>query len=330
MLKRIALGGLAMVGLFVAGVLAFNWSGFAAPHGDGRIKLLSHRGVHQTFDHAGVENDTCTATRILPPTHDFIENTLPSMAAAFDAGADVVELDVHLTPDKEFAVIHDWTLDCRTDGKGVTQDTPMPVIRTLDAGYGYTADGGKTFPLRGEGVGLIPTLPEVFAHFPHKSFLINFKSRRAEEGEALGALIAAHPEWRDNVWASYGGAEPTFASLHDIEGLRGYSPKSAMGCLVDYELSGWTSLVPKSCRNTIVVAPSNFTWAIWGWPHAFTRRLEKVGSSVILLGPYEKGDNGTGGIDSLEQLRAVPDRFAGYVWTNRIELIGPALRTQGR
>ena len=38
------------------------------------------------------------------------------MRAAFDSGADVVELDVHLTPDGKFAVFHDWTLDCRTDG----------------------------------------------------------------------------------------------------------------------------------------------------------------------------------------------------------------------
>ncbi len=116
------------------------------PHGDGHIKLLAHRGVHQTFSHAGLKNDTCTAERINPPTHDFIENTLPSMEAAFAAGADVVELDVHLTPEKTFAVMHDWTVDCRTEGKGVTEELGIAYLKTLDLGYGYTADGGKTFP----------------------------------------------------------------------------------------------------------------------------------------------------------------------------------------
>ena len=47
---------------------------------------------------------------------------------------------------------------------------------------------------------------------------------------------------------------------------------------------------------------------------------------MILLGPYESGDPGTAGIDTLEQLAQVPDGFVGYLWTNRIELIGPAWR----
>jgi glycerophosphoryl diester phosphodiesterase len=58
--------------------------------------------------------------------------------------------------------------------------------------------------------------------------------------------------------------------------------------------------------------------------------MEEAGSIVILVGPFEDGDIGTSGIDSLEQLKAVPRDFAGYVWTNRIELIGPELRRQGR
>jgi glycerophosphoryl diester phosphodiesterase len=41
------------------------------------------------------------------PTHGFIENTIPSMQAAVAAGAQVIELDVHLTPDNVFAVFHD-------------------------------------------------------------------------------------------------------------------------------------------------------------------------------------------------------------------------------
>jgi glycerophosphoryl diester phosphodiesterase len=321
------LGGLVVV--FVAIVL-YNASWFESPHGDGHIKLLAHRGVHQTFPKAGVANDTCTADRINPPTHDFIENTLPAMEAAFAAGADVVELDVHLTPDKAFAVIHDWTVDCRTEGKGVTEQLDMAYLKTLDIGYGYTADGGKTFPLRGKGVGLMPTLDEVLARFPDRHFLINFKSRRAEEGEALAQLIAAHPEWRNAIWGSYGGGEPTDKSIALIDGLRGYTGKSMMKCVLDYELAGWTGIVPNSCRNTIVVVPSNFAWAVWGWPHKFTRRMEEAGSTVILLGPLDPSDIGSTGIDSLDDIRQIPDGFAGYVWTNRIELIGPELRKQGR
>lgn len=57
--------------------------------------------------------------------------------------------------------------------------------------------------------------------------------------------------------------------------------------------------------------------------HAF---LAQAGSEVILLGPYTSGDPGTAGIDTPELLAQAPDDFAGYIWTNRIETIGPLAR----
>src|SRR5918994_865281 len=84
--------------------------------------LLAHRGLAQTYPATGLTATTCTAARIFPPEHSLIENTLPSMRAAFAAGADIVELDVHPTTDGPIAVFHDWTLDCRTDGRGVTRE----------------------------------------------------------------------------------------------------------------------------------------------------------------------------------------------------------------
>ena len=69
--------------------------------------------------------------------------------------------------------------------------------------------------------------------------------------------------------------------------------------------------------------PSNYAWAVWGWPHKFTRRMEQAGSTVILLGPLDLKDVGSTGIDSLDDIKQIPEGFAGYVWTNRIELIAP-------
>jgi glycerophosphoryl diester phosphodiesterase len=205
--------------------------------GDGAIKLIAHCGVHQAFPMHGVESDTCTASLIYLPKHEFIENTLPFMEAAFAAGADAVELDVHLTPDKQFAVMHDWTVDCRTDGTGVTEELEMAYLIALDVGYGYTADGGGTFPLRGKGVGLMPTLTEVLERLPDRKFLINFKSTRPEEGEALARLVAERPEWRGAIWGSYGGAAPTEKSIGLIDNLPGYTGRSMRTCVVDYELT---------------------------------------------------------------------------------------------
>ncbi|MDP2798887.1 MAG: glycerophosphodiester phosphodiesterase family protein, partial [Deltaproteobacteria bacterium] len=46
------------------------------------------------------------------------ENTLLSIRRAMDIGVDAVEIDVHLTKDKEVVVIHDSTVDRTTNGKG--------------------------------------------------------------------------------------------------------------------------------------------------------------------------------------------------------------------
>ncbi|MCU0729889.1 MAG: hypothetical protein MUF41_07320, partial [Sphingopyxis sp.] len=164
-------------------------SSWFAPSPQGEAVLLAHRGVHQLYDRTGLGPNDCTATRMLPSGHRLIENTLPSMRASFAAGADMLELDVHPTTDGEFAVFHDWTLECRTNGRGVTREASMATLRTLDVGYGYTADGGRTYPLRGSGVGMMPTLSEVLAAFPERKFLINFKSRWRDEGRMLSAYL---------------------------------------------------------------------------------------------------------------------------------------------
>ena len=62
--------------------------------------FLAHRGLAQTFNIEKVEWDTNTAVIIHKPEHPFIENTIPSMKAAFDYKANIVEFDVRLSKDK--------------------------------------------------------------------------------------------------------------------------------------------------------------------------------------------------------------------------------------
>lgn len=318
MLKKI----LIILLVIIAALWLRNTSVFTPPQSDGPLRFISHRGVHQTYHREDLERDTCTAMRIYPPTHEFIENTLPSMHAAFEAGAEIVEIDVHLTPDGEFAVFHDWTLECRTEAEGQTNETPMSLIRTLDAGYGYTADGGETFPLRGKGVGMIKSLPEVLDAFPDRKFLINFKSRRAVEGRMLAEMLEENPRWRGQVWGVYGAPIPSEALVARIPDMLYFTKGSAKSCLKDYALIGWSGIVPKSCHNTLVPAPIDYAPFLWGWPRAFEARMNAAGSTVLIFGTVGSGDEGTPGIDTPEQLRKVPKGFGGYVWTDRIETVG--------
>lgn len=88
----------------------------------------------------------------------------------------------------------------------------MAELRALDVGYGYSADG-KTFPFRGMGIGLLPTLNEVFEAFPNGSFLINFKSQRADEGEALAQMLIDDPSLRLACLGSMAGRSRPMSCL---------------------------------------------------------------------------------------------------------------------
>lgn len=122
-MKKIILVTIVLFILLWAGNTSLFYS-----HGNESYKFVAHRGVHQTFDHQGLESDSCTADLIRKSDHAFLENTIPSMRQAFAKGAQVIEFDVHLTKDNKLAVFHDWTLDCRTDGSGKVRDHDMPYL----------------------------------------------------------------------------------------------------------------------------------------------------------------------------------------------------------
>jgi glycerophosphoryl diester phosphodiesterase len=311
---------LIFLGLLLVFVYFNNASWLATPPAHGPL-LLAHRGMSQTFDLAGIGNDTDTSKRIHPPEHPYLENTIASMEAAFARGADVVEFDIHPTTDGHFAVFHDWILDYRTDGKGVTREHSLEELQRLDIGYGYSADGGKTFPFRGKGIGLIPSLDEVLAKFPDKSFLIHIKGNDPEEGRKLAATLKALPESSQSLLAVYGGDRPIGTLRQELPELRTMSMATLKKGLLSYFAIGWTGYVPESCRGTQIHIPEKYAPFAWGWPNRFLSRMEKAGTRVILVAG--EGDF-SAGFDQVEDLKRLPEDYRGGIWTNRIDRIAPA------
>jgi glycerophosphoryl diester phosphodiesterase len=316
--RRIALAIL----LTALAALYLNNASWLAPAPAGEARLLAHRGVHQAYGREGLERDDCTAIRMGPPTHPFLENTIPSMRAAFAAGAGMVEIDIHPTTDGEFAVFHDWTLDCRTEGRGVTRDASMPYLRTLDLGYGYTHDGGRTFPFRGRGVGMMPTLAEVLRAFPDRQFLINIKSRDVNEADLLIAYLRARGLPTDERLMVYGHERPVDRLLSLAPEARGFARSRVKICALRYLALGWSGYLPTACRRGFIAVPVNLRWVVWGWPNRFLQRMRDADVTVIITGPY--GSGGTPGLDRVEDLAGVPRDFDGITWTDTIETIGPA------
>ncbi|MET3289699.1 UNVERIFIED_CONTAM: glycerophosphoryl diester phosphodiesterase [Brevibacillus sp. OAP136] len=314
--KRKTIWGFLLLILFV---YSNNSSFFAKPPTGGPL-LLAHRGLAQTFGMEGITNDTCTAERINQPEHPYLENTIPSMEAAFRAGADIVEFDVQPTKDNHFVVFHDWTLDCRTNGSGVTRDHTTLELQSLDIGYGYTADGGKTYPFRGKGIGLMPTLDEVLAHFPDKDFLIHIKSNDPNEGEALAAKLQKLPEKRLVQLTVYGGDEPVAAVAARIPSMRTMSKASLVKDMLSYIAIGWTGYVPETLAHTQLHIPEKVAPFLWGWPNRFLARMEQVDTRVIIVGGV--GKEFSSGFDSIDDVKRLPEGYAGGIWTNRIDRIG--------
>lgn len=328
MLRILRWFGLSLGGLLALVVVLGLWNGSFWSGYKAQTTLLAHRGLAQTYHREDLDNETCTATRIDPPAHPYLENTLPSMQAAFDAGADIVEFDIHPTTDGHFAVFHDWTIDCRTEGKGVTREQAMSYLKTLDIGYGYTADGGKTFPFRGKGVGLMPTMNEVLAAFPDRRFLINIKSNDPDEGELLAdRLLKLAPERLGQLMA-YGGDAPIARLRARIPTFRAMSRKTLMACGTNYLAYGWSGAIPEACKNTLVLIPSNTTFLIWGWPNLFVERMAKAETLVFVRGPLTRQSRrmDLSDIDDLAAAQAFSPDFPGGIWTNRIDIVAPHFR----
>jgi glycerophosphoryl diester phosphodiesterase len=285
--------------------------------------LLAHRGMAQTFPMEGIQGDTCTAEIIYEPEHPYLENTIPSMEAAFAAGADIVELDIQPTTDGEFAVFHDWTLECRTNGEGVTREYSMTELKRLDIGYGYTADQGKTYPFRGKGIGLMPTLEEVLTHFPNESLLIHIKSNDPKEGILLAEYLSRLSDERLGNLSVYGGDQPVEALKEKLPQMRVMSMDTLKRCLLPYLAAGWTGYIPKACENTQIHIPEKYASLMWGYPSKFIARMEEKGTRVILVA----GDGGSSeGFDQTQDVERIPEKYDGGIWTNRIDVIAPIIK----
>ncbi|MTH52340.1 glycerophosphodiester phosphodiesterase [Bacillus mangrovi] len=96
------------------------------------------------------------------------ENTMISFQEAIDAGADGIELDVHLTKDHIPVVIHDETLDRTTSGTGNVNSQLAEELVLLDASAEFPEFKGKA---------PIPLLEEVleWAASGDSRFIVNIE-----------------------------------------------------------------------------------------------------------------------------------------------------------
>jgi len=112
------------------------------------------------------------------------ENTYEAFDRALELGADVLEVDVHLTGDGAVVVFHDDDTERLTGLPGTIEARSLAELRGLDPAHGFSLDGGLTFPFRGQGL-QIPTLAEALERYPALRFCVDAKREDPALAEAL-------------------------------------------------------------------------------------------------------------------------------------------------
>ncbi|MBL7095772.1 hypothetical protein ISS22_17630 [candidate division KSB1 bacterium] len=277
------------------------------------FEIVAHRGVHQNYHKKNMNwHSTCTAKRIYEPTHDYLENTIESIQAAFDLGATIIEIDINSTSDNHIVLFHDWMLDCRTEAQGKISDFSLEYLKTLDVGYGYTFDEGKTFPFRGKGVGKMPTLIKVMQKFPDKKFFIDHKDGSQKTAELLVEVIKSLPKDQQNRFY-YWGREKTFkyinAEIPNVKRLfcnRGQMKKWFKRYLLTFGFGGF----PDESQGYVIGMPPKYLKILWGWPYRFLNKVHKADAKFYLM------------IDKAEDAKKYASFPVDGIMTDYIEVVG--------
>lgn len=124
------------------------------------------------------------------------ENTLAAFSKAIDFGADVIELDVHLSQDGEVIVIHDHTVDRTTGGTGHIEHLTLAEIKKLDAGSWFgEAFAGEPVPTLREALELIDGRATVLIEikWPEKGLYVGIEKK----------IVKLVQEMNAGAWCEY-------------------------------------------------------------------------------------------------------------------------------
>ena len=163
------------------------------PFFEGKVLDIAHRG----------------ASSIAP------ENTKESFLEAIKAGADVIELDIHLTKDKRVVVIHDFTINRTSDGKGRVSAMTLDELRKYDFGVGVEHQKIQT---------LASALASIFEHSNRCYILVEPKySIKGYEQLVIDEINRS--KHKERIWI-----HSTYKSI--LENIRKIDPSLRLGYIL--------------------------------------------------------------------------------------------------
>jgi glycerophosphoryl diester phosphodiesterase len=118
-----------------------------------------------------------------------------------NVGADVLELDVHLSRDGLLVVCHDPDLRRVSGDEGRIRELTLAELRQVDAGALWQTEDGSR-PYAGKGLTLL-TLEELFTALPDAPMNVDIKVPQREAAEQAGELIRRYRRQDRTVVASF-------------------------------------------------------------------------------------------------------------------------------
>jgi len=163
------------------------------------------------------------------------ENTMAAFTAASKLPITGIELDVHLTADRELVVIHDETIDRTSNGSGYVKDYTLQELRAYDYGSWFSSK------FEDES---IPTLGDVLELFAGTNHRINIELKTdvfPYDGiEALVIREVAAYQMTERVIISSFNHE----SIQIISQRAPYIEKAALFAEILVDFTGYTAQIP--------------------------------------------------------------------------------------
>lgn len=146
---------------------------------------------------------------------------------------------------------------------------------------------------------------------------------QAKGANAARALVAALPAG-DRRHILIGDDAAVQAAKAERPAMRAFTIAAARKCAADYRASLLGS-VPESCANGVMLLTlDDLGFTLWGWPNRFLERMAQAQTMVIIAQSVE-GET-IKGLTEPSQYGEIAKEFNGYIWVDKIEELGPALR----
>lgn len=237
------------------------------------------------------------------------ENTLPAFAHAVSLGYRWLETDAHVTRDGHVVAFHDDILDRVTDRRGAICDLSLAEVRAADAGWSFTADGGRTFPRRGQDI-RIPMLAELLESWPDVRVNIDAKS------DAVVVPLALQLR-RMGVLDRVCVGSFSDARLTRIRRLLGDSVCTSMGprAVAAARVASWGGYMPRLGADCLQIPPAQGPIAIAS--PSLVRAAHRAGLQVHVWT-----------IDDAEEMERLLDVGVDGLMTDRPEVLRDVLRVR--